>query len=65
VFIVDENGDVLLEVEAIEATHPEFAVAAMEAVLDWKFDPGLKDGQPVNTKVRQTLEFAVSPSNWF
>jgi RNA polymerase sigma factor (sigma-70 family) len=47
-FTVDTNGDVV-DVTASNSTDPAFAESAIEAVTKWKFTPGKKGGQPVNT----------------
>lgn len=56
VFLVDAHGAV--ESIAVEsATHPEFAEAARDAVRQWRFRPGEKDGRPVRTRVRLPIPF--------
>jgi TonB family protein len=41
------------------ADQPVFAKAAQEAVLQWKFQPGTKDGVPSDMKVSVPFKFAV------
>ena len=38
---------------------PELAAAAREAVRQWRFYPGWKDGKPVSTKVSVEVRFDV------
>ena len=57
-FIVDENGKVQ-DIEVVEASHKEFADAAVDAVKRWKFEPGTKNGEKVRTRVRIPLPFNV------
>jgi len=58
-FIISETGDVA-EAHVVTATNPLFGQAAVEAILQWKFLPGVRDGKPVNTRIRQTLHFDLS-----
>jgi TonB family protein len=64
-FVVSADGEVV-DARAIEATHPEFAAAAIEAVLKWKFDPGIVEGASVNARVRQVIQFNPGENaSWF
>ena len=58
-FYIDESGDVRLPA-VIEQSAGDFAGAAMEAVLQWKFEPPMKDGKPVTALARQKFNFAPS-----
>jgi TonB family protein len=53
-FMVDTRGRVR-NPRVLKATHPAFARAAMDAILEWQFEPALDQGQPVEVRVRQTL----------
>ncbi len=55
-FLIGSNGKVL-EAKAIKSTHKGFESAAVEAVLKWRFKPGIKKGRAVNVRARQLLEF--------
>lgn len=55
-FVVDKNGDVRL-CHATSATSPEFEAAAIAAVSQWKFHPGLKGGRAVNTRMAVPIVF--------
>jgi protein TonB len=57
-FIVNSKGDVILPY-VVSATHTGFDHAAIEAVLKWKFRPGMKNGRKVNTRVEQPMNFTV------
>lgn len=57
-FIVDDHGNVR-DVRVTDSTHPEFGTATISAVTNWKFQPGMKDGKPVNTIVRQRVKFVL------
>ncbi len=46
-----------------QATHPEFAVPALQAVARWKFRPGRKDGRAVATRVEVPIAFKRSDTN--
>lgn len=55
-FLVDEHGFVT-QPEVKSATQAEFGAIAREAVLNWKYRPAIKDGQPVAVKVIQPFRF--------
>lgn len=57
-FVVDRGGQIKNAV-VIRSTHPEFEAPALEAVNQWKFKPGMKDGQLVNTSARQAIFFRL------
>jgi TonB family protein len=40
--------------------HPDFAVAAADAVRQWRFDPTLLNGQPVEVTMTVTVAFSLS-----
>ncbi len=58
IFIVDENGKVR-DIKVHSATHPEFGEAAVEAIAQWEFEPGVKNGRSVKTRVRIPLPFRI------
>lgn len=58
--VVDEQGRVE-EARVERSTRPEFEAPALEAIRKWRFRPGMKDGQPVRTFLRQPIRFSVSP----
>jgi TonB family protein len=45
------------QVQLVEATHPLFADAAVEAVRHWHFKPAMKNGQPVAASMQLPIEF--------
>lgn len=57
-FIVDTTG-VVVATRVIQSTNPAFDEPARAAISRWRFDPGLKDGKPVNVRVQQELSFSV------
>ncbi len=61
-FIVDPKGDVIEAHVAKESTKSpwQFQYAAVVAVWQWKFQPGVKEGKPVSVRVVQTLEFNIT-----
>jgi RNA polymerase sigma factor (sigma-70 family) len=63
-FVIDKEGKAA-DVTVVDATHPDFAIAAIEAVEQWRFEPGRKGGRQVNTRVQQVLRFAQADNNWF
>ena len=58
-FVIDIDGTVH-DARSVEATHPDFGVAAVQAVSGWKFKPGVKNGQPVVTRMSVPIMFAVN-----
>jgi TonB family protein len=58
-FVIDTKGKVR-DVEIIEASHAAFGRAAVDAVSQWKFTPGIKDGKPVNTRMRIPVNFNLN-----
>jgi protein TonB len=57
-FVVDTKGDVR-DAKAVHSTDPEFEAPSIEAVNHWKFAPGQKDNQVVNTRMRVTLNYTM------
>ena len=55
-FIVDANGDVR-GATVTKSTNPEFETPAIEAVRQWKFRPGRKDGKIVATALQIPIAF--------
>lgn len=56
--VIDRSGRIR-EPEVIRSTSPLFNQAAIDAVQQWTFAPGTKDGQPVDTYFELTVTFAV------
>lgn len=65
-FVVTTEGSVS-DIEVMRATDPEFALAAMEAVMQWKFRPGRKGGRKVNARLTLPISFDLSDTDkeWF
>lgn len=57
-FIVDARGNVS-DVEVISTEHAEFGKAAAEAMLRWKFKPGMKNRRRVNTRMEMPMTFSL------
>jgi TonB family protein len=58
-FIVDVSGNVR-DAYAARATHPFFAKAAVECVVQWKFRPGMVAGRAVNTHMQVPIVFTLN-----
>jgi protein TonB len=58
-FIVDTSGTPR-DLRVVSATHPEFGQAAVAAFQELHYSPGMKNGVPVNTRLRQPVRFSVS-----
>ena len=57
-FIVSSRGDVIMPY-VISSTHRGFERPALDAVMKWKFKPGMRGGRKVNTRVEQPIDFKV------
>jgi TonB family protein len=55
-FIVLDNGTVD-DCRIVASDHPAFAAAATEALQQWRFQPGVKDGKPVATRLQIRFPF--------
>ena len=59
VFLVDRDGKVVgPKVE--KSTNPSFDRPAIEAVRQWKFEPGTRNGEKVAFKMRVPITFSAS-----
>jgi TonB family protein len=57
--IIDRGGRVQSARVLTAAVHPDFAEAAIEAVRQWRFDPTLLNGEPVEVVMTVMVEFAL------
>lgn len=55
-FILDKAGRVHLP-RIVDAVHPEFGWSAATALARWRFEPPLRQGQPVLARLRIPFEF--------
>ena len=58
VFVVDERGNIS-NPRVLESAHPDFSKSAIEAINQWKFEPGKRGGKAVKTRVRIPLSFTL------
>lgn len=58
-FIVDREGRVVNPF-VVESTHPGFNEAATSGVARWRFRPGTKGGQKVNTRMSVPIVFRIN-----
>lgn len=56
--VVSSSGDVA-EAEVIDSPNEQFSEAALEAVRQWKFEPGQKDGVPVAVRLKFPIQFRL------
>ncbi len=62
-FFIDPSGNV--KAPGIKmATNDEFAIAALAAVKEWKFEPPMKRGKPIYARVKQQFNFSHIPVNF-
>ena len=59
-FIVDAEGNVQ-GARAVKSSHEDFGAASAAAVSKWKFQPGIKDGRAVNTRMQMPMAFTNQP----
>ena len=57
-FIVDSRGDVS-DVEVVGSDHGELNRAAVDAMLRWRFRPGMKNGRRVSTRMEMPMVFSL------
>ena len=55
---VDKRGRVE-EVRVESASHREFGESAVEAVMQWRFEPGIKNGKRVSFQLMQPISFRL------
>jgi len=56
IFIVNKNGRVE-QAKVQNASHPVFEEPALQAVKQWKFEPGKRNGEPVRFRMRVPMTF--------
>ncbi len=54
--LIDEEGKVYLP-RIVKATDPAFGYAAMQAVVEWRFDPPMAEGKPAVVRVQVPFVF--------
>lgn len=59
IFIVDSSGKVN-NARVEKSSHQAYEKPALDAVRKWKFEPGVRAGQRVATKMRVPIRFPVS-----
>lgn len=64
--VVSTDGRVT-DVQVESATSESFGLAAVDAVEQWTFKPGMKSGLPVNTRLKVPIVFSVvnDSKEWF
>ncbi|HVU17977.1 MAG TPA: TonB family protein [Candidatus Didemnitutus sp.] len=58
-YIVAADGSVINPI-VVGSNNPWLERPAIDAILKWRFRPGLKDGHPVNVRVVQKISFQIS-----
>jgi protein TonB len=58
-FFVDENG-VVSDPIVVSTTHQEFQKPCLDAVMQWRFSPGMKNGRKVATRMQQAFPFKLN-----
>jgi protein TonB len=57
-FICDTEGRVK-RIQVRSSTNREFETPAVNALREWRFEPGMKDGEPVNVRMLVPFNFNV------
>ena len=57
--VVDSEG-VVRDAFPAKSTRPEFEAAAVQAIKQWTFDPGVKGGRFVNTRLEMPITFFIT-----
>jgi RNA polymerase sigma factor (sigma-70 family) len=57
--VVDSDG-MVRDAFPAKSTRPEFEAAAVQAIKQWKFDPGVKGGRFVNTRLELPITFSLA-----
>jgi TonB family protein len=60
-FMVDQNGNVQ-GAQSASSSDPQFAVAAVNAVEQWKYQPGLTSGPHALVRLQVLVEFTITPA---
>lgn len=58
--IISRDGSVTSVRVLTAQVHPDFAIAAADAVRQWRFDPTLLNGVPVEVVMNVSIEFSLS-----
>jgi protein TonB len=58
VFFVEVDGSIG-EPKVVGTPPPQLAALALEAIVQWKFAPAMKDGMPVRTRLNQPFLFKI------
>ena len=58
-FTITRDGNVI-EPVVVESVPPNvFDKAALQAIIQWKFEPRVENGQAVESQARQRIEFGL------
>ena len=58
-FTITQDGNVIEPVVTESEPSNVFDRAALEAIVQWKFEPQVENGQAVNSRARQRIEFGL------
>ena len=56
--IVSEAG-LLTDLRVVEPLDPALDRAAIDAALQWRFEPGRRNGQPIRVRVQMEFTFSI------
>ena len=57
-FFVDEKGMVVDPI-VVSSSHREFEKPSLDAIIQWRFSPGMKNGRAVATRTQQQFPFNI------
>lgn len=65
-FVVNSKGTVV-QAKVLSSSRREFERPALNAIKQWRFQPGKVEGRPVNTLCQQRMVFEILPydTTWF
>lgn len=58
-FVVDEKGRPR-DIAVLKADHRDFAASAVKSVEEYRFEPALKNGQPVRVRLHAPIVFSIN-----
>jgi TonB family protein len=61
-YVVVATDGYVRNVRVLKSLDPGLDVSAVECGKEWQFDPGMKDGEPVNVEAQIEVNFRIGPA---